>query len=98
MEGSINAIVIDKKYNVGVALENLKINDIAYFKIGNDYKTVKVIDEIPIYHKFALKDINKDDFVYKYGENIGKAIRNIKEGEHVHTHNLISIREGVEEQ
>ncbi|WP_434640479.1 UxaA family hydrolase [Thermoanaerobacterium thermosaccharolyticum] len=96
MKSSINAIVIDEKDNVGVALETLKINDNAYFKIGNDYRTVKVIDEIPIYHKFALKDISKDGFVYKYGENIGKAIRNIKEGEHVHTHNLISIREGVE--
>ena len=47
-------------------------------------------DKIPSGHKFALKDIKKGDFVYKYGEVIGRATEDIKEGEWVHSHNLKS--------
>lgn len=47
-------------------------------------------DNIPAGHKVALKDINKGDFVIKYGEIIGVAKANIKVGEWVHSHNLES--------
>lgn len=96
MKNSINAIVVEKKDYVGVALEPLKPNDYVYFKVGNETKSIKIISGIPIYHKFALKDIAKGDIVIKYGQNIGKATQDIKAGEHVHTQNLISVREGIE--
>lgn len=41
-------------------------------------------------HKVACKDIKKGEYVYKYGHIIGKAKVDIKEGEWVHSHNLIS--------
>ena len=37
--------------------------------------------DIPAGHKFALKDIKKDEYVVKYGEIIGRAIKDIKKGE-----------------
>ena len=46
--------------------------------------------EIPAGHKFALRDIKAGEHVIKYGESIGKATKDIKEGEWVHTHNLKS--------
>ena len=46
--------------------------------------------EIPAGHKFALKDIKKGEYIIKYGEIIGRAIADIKEGEWVHTHNVKS--------
>ena len=46
--------------------------------------------DIPSGHKFALKDIKEGEYVFKYGEIIGKATKDIKKGEWVHTHNVKS--------
>ncbi len=46
--------------------------------------------DIPAGHKYALKNINKGEFIIKYGEIIGRASQDIKEGEWVHTHNVKS--------
>ena len=47
-------------------------------------------NDIPAGHKIALKDIKRDEPVIKYGMITGKATKDIKEGEWVHTHNLKS--------
>lgn len=47
-------------------------------------------EEIPQYHKIACKHINKGEKVYKYGNEIGEAVAEIKAGEWVHMHNLRS--------
>lgn len=39
-------------------------------------------------HKYAIRDISKNENIIKYGQPIGHAICDIKKGEHVHTHNL----------
>ena len=39
-------------------------------------------------HKYALCDIKKGENVIKYGNPIGHATKDIKAGEHVHSHNL----------
>lgn len=97
MDIKINALVISKKDSVAVAIDELKSGDVATFKIGEEVSTVNIIQDIPIYHKFAIVDVEKDSLVYKYGKSIGKALSNIKRGQHIHTHNLVSIREGIEE-
>ncbi len=48
--------------------------------------------DIPRSHKIALTDIAKGQDVIEYGETIGHAICHIKEGELVHTHNLVTNR------
>lgn len=54
-------------------------------------------EKIPAGHKYALSDINCGEYVIKYGEIIGRATENIKEGEWVHTHNVKShLDESVE--
>ena len=52
--------------------------------------TVK--DDIPYGHKIALAPIAKGQEVTKYGEEIGVATAAIAAGEHVHVHNIDSIR------
>ena len=42
-------------------------------------------------HKIALKNINKNELIIKYGMVIGKATKDIKEGEWVHTHNIKTL-------
>ena len=39
-------------------------------------------------HKYALRDIKSGEDIIKYGNPIGHAICDIKQGEHVHTHNV----------
>ncbi|MDB5799036.1 MAG: galactonate dehydratase [Paucimonas sp.] len=42
---------------------------------------------IPFGHKVALRPIGAGEAVIKYGVTIGRAIRPIAAGEHVHVHN-----------
>lgn len=42
---------------------------------------------IPAGHKIARRDIKSGEDIIKYGNPIGVAIKAIKKGEHVHTHN-----------
>ena len=45
---------------------------------------------IPRGHKYALRDIKQGEIVKKYGHTIGRATKDIKKGEWVHSHNLKS--------
>ena len=56
----------------------------------NGNKTIKINHDIPMGHKFALKDINQSDLIKKYGQIIGIATEDIKEGDWIHTHNVKS--------
>ena len=47
---------------------------------------------IPIGHKVALRDYREGDTVIKYGVDIGKVVKPIAKGEHVHVHNLKTKR------
>lgn len=50
------------------------------------------LSDIPYGHKIAVRSISMGEEIFKYGESIGAATQNIAEGEHVHIHNLISLR------
>lgn len=86
----INALLIDPKDNVIVAIRPLKAGDIAYYykKNGNEVNKVDVKEDIPIYHKMAIKEIKKDEAIIKYGEVIGTAYCDLASGIHVHVHNV----------
>ena len=68
--------------NVGVALVDLASGD----PIGSDNLTARV--PIPAGHKVAIRSINTQDPVLKFGQVIGFAASPIEPGDHVHTHNL----------
>ena len=55
-------------------------------------KSILAREAIPFAHKIALRRIPKDGPVIKYGERIGRAIRDIKPGEWVHVHNVVGER------
>lgn len=93
----INALIINEKDNVIVAIEPIKNgDDVEYKDLKGQIKKVIALDNIKIYHKVAIKDIAKDNPVIKYGEHIGFALRDIKIGEHVHDHNTEGRREDLE--
>ena len=48
--------------------------------------------DIPLGHKVALKDMAVGDTVIKYGVDIGKVVKPIAKGEHLHVHNVKTKR------
>ncbi|WP_418965327.1 UxaA family hydrolase [Cetobacterium sp.] len=89
----IKALVIDKKDNVGVVIEPGIKGDKVIYKVNENIEKTTLLTNIPIYHKFAIIDINKGNPIIKYGEHIGLAAQDIKKGEHIHEHNIESHRE-----
>ena len=61
---------------------------------GQEACTVEAVENIPLGHKIAVRDLAVGKEVIEYGRAIGKASQKIVGGAHVHTHNLKSIRWG----
>tara|TARA_B100000780_G_scaffold259628_1_gene210815 strand:+ start:103 stop:390 length:288 start_codon:yes stop_codon:yes gene_type:complete len=84
-------IIHDEKDNVAVVVieTTKKGQDCSAWIMEND-KTIKVssVAEIPLGHKIALLDLKEGDTILKYGHDIGKVVKPIKKGEHVHVHNV----------
>jgi len=53
---------------------------------------VPCVQDIPIGHKVALKDLAVGDTVIKYGVDIGKVVQPIAKGAHAHVHNIKTKR------
>lgn len=84
------AIFIDKKDNVATALCQLEKGNSVEVGIDDHTFTTVLLQDIPFGHKYAIKDIEQGGAVMKYGEAIGLATKQIRQGEHVHIHNVES--------
>ena len=83
------------KDNVAVAvIEGLGANTEAFGVVTETDTTfeVHVTQEIPIGHKVALANLKAGDTAIKYGHDIGKIIKDVAKGEHVHVSNLKTKR------
>ncbi|MBC7240198.1 MAG: UxaA family hydrolase [Chloroflexi bacterium] len=87
----INALRIHPKDTVVVALTDLAPGTEVEIEGGLEPPVVTV-QAIPFGHKVAIVPIKRGEQVIKYGASIGVAVEDIAPGEHVHTHNLKSIR------
>ena len=84
-------IIHDEKDNVGVVvIETTKKGQDCNAWIMENDKSIKVpsLNEVPFGHKIALQDLKEGDTILKYGHDIGKVVKAIKKGEHVHVHNV----------
>ena len=84
-------IIHDEKDNVGVVvIETTKKGQDCNAWIMENDKSIKVLslNEVPLGHKIALQDLKEGDAILKYGHDIGKVVKAIKKGEHVHVHNV----------
>ena len=77
-------IQINPLDNVAVALQPLKKGT----TVELDDLTLLLKEDIMHGHKFALKDLNTNDLIIKYGNPIGHATTEISAGSWIHTHNL----------
>ena len=91
----IHILVHDKRDTVGVAVvEGIKSGQELTGWVMEDDSTIKVraLNDVPIGHKVATKEIRKGDTVIKYGVDIGKVVQPIRKGEHAHVHNIKTKR------
>lgn len=90
----INFLVHEKSDSVGVATVDITAGENAegLFMDSQESLQVKIVNDIPLGHKIALKDFKVGDTVIKYGHDIGKVTADIRAGEHVHTQNLRTKR------
>ena len=84
-------IKINVKDDVVVLLDDSKMGDI----IKVDDKEIQILQDTPKGHKIAIKNINKDKDVLKYGYSIGKAKEDITVGQWVHSHNIKTGLDGI---
>lgn len=80
MRKSENALVISSLDNVAVVTVDVKQGEKVFDVVAKQ--------DIPFGHKIAIKDIEQNENVVKYGYPIGHAKESIEVGQHVHTHNI----------
>lgn len=85
-------ILLEEMDNTLTALRELKAGLELSIPAFNDEQIIVIKQIIPFAHKFARFHIPKGGEVIKYGEVIGVATKEIFPGEHVHIHNIESIR------
>lgn len=82
------ALMLSEKDNVATLLEDVAPGTGVLVRLGGETRTVKARESIAFGFKIAVSDIAKNVKIIKYGETIGIASRDIKQGEMVHVHNL----------
>ncbi len=92
MHSQKELLIMDINDNIGIikqeaikgkniAIQNPELEDL-----------IEVKEDIPFGFKIAIKDINQEDIIYKFGEAIGIASVPIAKGEMVHVHNVEGLR------
>lgn len=88
----VNVLRIHAADNVAVALADLPPGTVLEMEEPVPGSALISRDPIPFGHKVAIAPIAKGQTVIKYGHPIGVATEDIAPGQHVHVHNLRSVR------
>lgn len=84
-------VIIHPNDNVLVTLKKFKKGE----EIHTTNNVIEVNEDVPVGHKIALTTIEMNEDVIKYGYSIGKASKQIQQGEWVHTKNLVTRLDGT---
>ena len=83
-----NAILLDGRDNVATCTSAAKAGDTIKILGGGE---ILCVEDIPIWHKVALKKICAGEKIFKYGEIIGEASAEILVGGWVSHENIFSV-------
>lgn len=82
--------VVEPSDNVATALREVEAGETVTVAVGDEERTVEVVDDVEFGHKIAIEDIAEGDTIVKYGKSIGNATEDIPAGTWVHVHNVES--------
>ena len=91
----IHCVLHDPQDSVAaVVVENVKAGTRLTGLVLDLDRTLELdcVQDIPIGHKVALRDLAVGDTVIKYGVDLGKVVKPIRKGEHAHVHNIKTKR------
>jgi (2R)-sulfolactate sulfo-lyase subunit beta len=85
--------------DVGVAVRDLQAGEeVGIVTLeGQPAGAVTLTQDVPLGHKVAMRDLSAEHKLLKYGRPIGQVLQPIKKGNHVHTHNLKTMRWSLDE-
>jgi len=88
------AMIINDKDTVAIVVDQIDIqaDDMVIAEGRGRSVQLTAKQAVPFGHKVALVDIPAGAKIYKYGEVIGVASKQIQAGEHVHVHNIEGAR------
>ena len=86
------ALVMNGADNVATAVRTLTRGETVAVAVGEKTVSIVLLGDIPFGHKLAIRDIESGAIIVKYGETIGQSTALIKQGEHVHIHNVAGLR------
>ena len=79
---------LHREDNVAMALADFAKGDV----VRIDASEIVLKGPVEYGHKFAVRDVREGEPIVKFAETIGVAGRDISAGEHVHVHNVKSLR------
>ena len=88
-----SVLTLNERDNIGVARMPVAVGQ----KFQMRGELIEAREVINVGHKIAWRPILRGDEVFKYGESIGRATRDIMAGEWVHTHNLVPDFNGAKD-
>ena len=90
----IQFLVHDAADTVGVATGDLKAGQSVrgLYMDTREAIEIKALEDIPLGHKIALRQHAIGSSVVEYEHDIGKVVADIRQGQHVHVHNLKTRR------
>lgn len=83
-----NAILLDGRDNVATCTSPAQTGDTIKILGGDE---ISCVEDIPAWHKVALKKIVRGEKIFKYGEIIGEASSDIDCGAWVSHENIFSV-------
>jgi len=80
--------------DVAIAVADLKAGEelTIHCLEGGKFHKVKLLEDIPLGHKIALRDLPEGHVVIEYGEKVGRMTQPVKKGGYVHVHNIRTLR------
>ncbi len=84
----MQALLMRPEDNVALATEALPAGQI----VNVAGQAIPLRQTIPFGHKLAVRPIPAGELAFKYGQPIGRATADIAVGDHVHVHNVESLR------
>jgi altronate dehydratase small subunit len=89
---AVGAIVLHADDDVAVLVSAVEAGAIVVTRGAQAPLTLRPAMTLPAGHKLALRGLAAGTDVRKYGEVIGRLTAPVEAGDHIHVHNLVSLR------
>lgn len=95
MVSKINGLLLHPNDSVITVTEDIPAGATVSYEDSGTVAEVTAAEAVRKYHKLAIREVTPGAPVIRYGEPIGRALKPIRKGDWVHTHNLSDLPEEV---